>query len=191
MSGSILRQWTFQNAHSQPPLSIKNIFTLLEGMMVSRDLTLSRDITSKMGHGSFWMSSWSSHFLTVHAFALRKIKSLSLEEVLAQVSVLLLSRLMLLHNNGNLCQSCLKEETWEIKFAISKVRLTQWEGWIPKLKSLTILIRNGWKFHAILSVTTLIHGQVASYSPQSYSKTSKLPTKKASISWTKEHLYPT
>jgi hypothetical protein len=101
-----------------------------------------------------------------------------LEEVLAQASVLLLSRLMLSHNNGNLCRSCLKEETWGIKFVISKDKLMLWVDLIRKQKSLIIQTRNGWRFHATLLVTTLTHGQAASCSPQSYSKTSKLRTKK-------------
>lgn len=106
--------------------------------------------TSKMDPGSFLMSNLSSLSQTALASAQRRIRSLSLEEVLAQASVLLSSKLMSSLSSGNLFLSCQKVEISGTKFAILKDKLMQWVVLTPRLKSSSTMKRNGMKSHAIL-----------------------------------------
>lgn len=147
--------------------------------MGNKDLMLLRDITLRMDLGSFLRLNSSFRFLIVLVFVHRRIRSLSLEVALVQVSAHSLSKLMSWTNNGNLYQLCQKEEISEIKYVMLKDTLMLWVDLTQKQKSLPIQKRNGLKFLAILLVTILILGQAACYSLQNFSQINKQATKKA------------
>ena len=85
---------------------------------------------------------------------------------------------MLSLSNGSLYLSCQRVEILGTKFAILKDKLMQWVVLTPRLKNSSTMIRNGMKSHAIPWVIILIHGQAASYSPQSSFRISKQLTKR-------------
>ena len=147
--------------------------------MGNKDWMLLRDITLRMDLGSFLRLNSSFLFLIVLVSVHRRIRSLSLEVALVQVSVHLLSKSMSWTNNGNLYRLCQKEEISEIKYVMLKDTLMLWVGLTQKQKSLPIQKRNGLKFLAILLVIILILGQAACYSLQNFSQINKQATKKA------------
>ena len=147
--------------------------------MGNKDWMLLRDITLRMDLGSFLRLNSSFLFLIVLVSVHRRIRSLSLEVALVQVSAHLLSKSMSWTNNGNLYRLCQKEEISEIKYVMLKDTLMLWVGLTQKQKSLPIQKRNGLKFLAILLVIILILGQAACYSLQNFSQINKQATKKA------------
>ena len=85
---------------------------------------------------------------------------------------------MLSLSNGSLYLSCQRVEILGTKFAILKDKLMQWVVLTQRLKNSSTMTRNGMKSHAIPWVIILIHGQAASYLPQSSFRISKQLTKR-------------
>lgn len=161
MSGNILLQWTSANAPSVPRWSTRSISIHLVVMTDSKDSMPSRDTTSRMAHGSCWLSSLSFLFQIAHASVHRRIRSSYLVAASALDLALLLNKLMSWRNNGSPCRSCQKAETWGIRYALAKAMLMPWVDSTPKPRGSTMPSGNGQPSHATPWVITWTPGPAA------------------------------